>query len=109
MNWTDLRVVLTWLSGAGAIYLAGVVVAYLVENWPAWHVFPSWVKFVLPIIFSVGVSLGASALLGQPDFLEVIGPYFTLVVTIILAWLGTQNGYMKAKAMRYGADPKYLK
>ena len=53
MEFPTLEAVLVWIAtGGGAMALAGYVVSYLLENWPAWHNFPRFVKTVVPIIIA---------------------------------------------------------
>ncbi len=106
VDWTDIKSVLIWLTGVGAPYVVGYLVSLLAENWPAWHAFPRAVKFLVPMIVSILISLGATYLLSRADLLIAIGPYFALVVGAILAYLGTQNGYMATKRSGYGYAAK---
>lgn len=103
IDWTNLTVVLTWVVGFGAPYLVGKLFAYLAENWSKWHELPTQVKFIVPMVVSVLIALGAQALLTNfPEFLSVVSPYWAMVVQAILAYLGSQRGYMEAKSSNYG-------
>jgi len=102
VDYTSIVAVLTWVMGFGAPFLVGKLFAYLAENWSKWHELPKEVKFIIPMIVSVLLALGAQALLGQPAFLEQLAPYWTAVAQAIIAYLGTQQGYMEAKRASYG-------
>jgi hypothetical protein len=106
IDWTSLNAVLAWLVAGGAVFVANYAFALIAENFPAWHKLPSWLKFLIPIITSVLLAFGAQQLLLYPDIIEVIQPLWALLVTIILAWLGSQKGLMAAKANSYGAQYK---
>ena len=99
---TNLTVALTWLAGIGGPYLVGKLVSYLAENWAKWHTFPVPVKFLAPMIASVLISVGATLLLGQVDFLEQLSPWYTMVALSIVSYLGTQKGYMETRVANYG-------
>jgi purine-cytosine permease-like protein len=101
-DWTNLTAVLTWVVVLGAPYLVGKLFAYLAENWSKWHTLPGTVKFVVPLVVSVLIALGAQGLLTLPEFLATVSPYWALVVQAVLAYLGSQKGYMEAKASGYG-------
>ncbi len=109
VDWTDLSAVLKWLAGVGGPYVIGQVLSYLAENWPKWHTFPRWVKFLAPMLTSVLISLLATWLLTRADILVAMSPYFALVVGAVIAFVtywGTQNGYMATKRAAYGYGPK---
>jgi len=101
-NWADLTSVLTWLVGAGSVYLAGYAVSLLAQNFQWFVNLPSTVKFLIPLLISVGISIGAQALLSSQIFLSTVSPYFTVIALAVLNWLGSQQGYMKLKAADYG-------
>lgn len=107
IDYTNLEAVLTWLTGIGAPFLVGYLLSLLAENWLGWHGLPSAVKFFVPMVCSVGISLGANQLLQLPNLLAMISPWWTLIAGSIIAYLGTQTGYMTAKRSEYGANPRY--
>ena len=106
---TNLLEVLTWLASAGGASVAtGAVMALIIENWPAWHNFPRIVKFLVPIILSFGIALGANYLLLRPGFIDQVAPMYALIVTLILAWLGSQVAYIYANTKGYAASAKLV-
>ena len=92
---TDLVAVLTWLAGLGAVYIVGYGVSFLFEKIPGWGMkVPGWAKGVITIVVSIGVALGARYLLGRSDIVELLGPIFTLIVQLVLAYIGTQKAFV---------------
>ena len=90
----DLVQVLTWLAGVGAVYVVGYGLSFLLEKVPGWgSKFPGWARGPVVILFSVGVAFGAQYLLRQTHVVELLGPIFTMIVQIILAYLGTQKAF----------------
>jgi uncharacterized membrane protein len=106
VDWTVLEQVLLFLVSGGAVFVVNYALAYLVENFEFWHKLPSWLKFLIPIVASVLLAFGAQQLLLYPDIIAAIQPVWALIVTIVLAWLGSQRGYISAKAANYGAEKR---
>ena len=101
---TDLQSVLLWIvTGAGSAYLTGRILSLLAENWAFWHKLSSQLKFIISIATAALISVGAQLLLGEPEVLEAIAPWFTLVMQAIIEWLGSQQQYIQAKRVEYGA------
>ena len=105
-EFSNLTSVLVWLTGAGSAYIAGWVISLLAENWAAWHNLPRNVKFLIPLVLSPVLAMVATVLLRQDAFLQVVGPWFTIAVNSIIAYLGTQQAYMSAKRSDYGKLPE---
>jgi hypothetical protein len=61
---------------------------------------------VISLVLSVGIGVGAYYLLSLPELITFMQPYWALVVTIVLAWLGSQYAYMKAKSSGYAAKTR---
>lgn len=101
MDYTNFQQVLEWLAGVGGSYAVGVLVAWLVENWPKWHTLPRLVKFFLPMLAAVLISVGAVLLMQQTEFVSQASPWFRLIAQTVIAYLGTQGGYMQAKRSGY--------
>ena len=106
VDWTILESVLLFLVAGGAVFVVNYALAYLAENFGFWHKLPSWLKFLIPIVVSVLLAFGAQQLLLYPDIIAVIQPFWALFITIVLAWLGSQKGYISAKAASYGAEKR---
>jgi len=98
---TDFRTVLIWLAGVGGPYVIAYAMALLAENWPKWHELPRIVKFLVPILGCIMLSVGATLLLGQQEIIEAVSPWFALIMLSIIGWIGSQKGYMSAKASDY--------
>ena len=104
---TVLSSVLAWLAlGGGSVFVANYAFAWLAENFEFWHKFPHWLKLLIPIIVSVLLAFGAQQLLEFPDIVGMIQPYWELFIFVILAWLGSQKGYITAKKDAYGAEKR---
>lgn len=106
IDFSNLIVVLQWLAGIGGPYVIGQAVALLAENWPKWHELPKLVKFVAPMVASALVAVGATLLLQQTPLLEAVSPWYTIVATAVIGWLGTQKGYMEAKKADYARSAR---
>lgn len=106
-DYTDLPAVLVWLTGMGAPYVVGYSMAWILENVKWWHTLPEAVKFILPMLFSVGISVGSTYLLKNEELIQLLSPYWTLVVGAVLAWLGSQKAYITAHRVGYAPTVKY--
>ena len=106
VDWTLLTAVLAWVVAGGSVFLVNYGLAWLAENFEFWHKLPHWLKLLIPILTSVLLAFGAQQLLLFPDIIEIAQPYWALFVTIIIAWLGSQKGYVTAKKDAYGAQKR---
>jgi chromate transport protein ChrA len=102
MDSTQLGQVLLWLTGVGSPAVVMYILSWVVENWKGWINLPKDVKFLLPMIVSVLLSVGASQLLKYPDVIASISPWFQVMMTSILAYLFSQKAYMTAIKSEYG-------
>jgi hypothetical protein len=107
-DYSNLSVVLNLLAGATGVYLVGKLFSYLAENWAKWHTFSTQVKFIVPMIVSGVISIGSTLLLKQTEFLATISPYYTTLASFVIMYLGTQKGYIEAKASGYGKTAKHI-
>ena len=105
-NLLDIVIVLKWLTGIGSAYVTGKVFAFIAENFAFWHKLPRLVKFYVPMIFSVGLVFLADLVLHYTELLSMIQPNWALAVGAIVIYLGTQVGYMDAKARGYAASAR---
>lgn len=96
-DWTVLSSVLIWLAGVGAVAAVGWIVANFLEKMVWWNNLPPFVKWVTPPILSVLIAFGSQFLLKQEILLAQIQPYFALIVTILLAYWGSQVGHIATK------------
>lgn len=106
VDWTVFESVLLWIVAGGSVFIVNYGLAYLAENFAFWHKLPIWLKFLIPIVVSVLLAFGAQQLLLYPDVIAYIQPIWALGVTILLAWLGSQKGYISAKSANYGAEKR---
>jgi len=108
-DWTNLGEVISWLAvGGGVPVVVGIVLSYVAENVPAWHTLPKGVKFTVPVVIAVLLGLGANYLLLQTDLIDKVSPYWAMIMSILLAWFGSQVGYMQTKRAGYGANYKKI-
>jgi len=102
MDYTQLQEVLLWISGIGAPIIVAYVLSWVVENWAIWSTFPKEVKFLVPMVVSVGLSVGSAQLLNYPEIIATIQPWFQVVMSSILTYLASQKAYMGALKAGYG-------
>jgi len=102
IDYAVLNEVLLWITGIGAPVIIGYVLSLLAENFPAWHDLPRAVKFMVPLLGSVGLSAGAHVLLGYPDVIAQIAPWWNVLATSVLVYLGSQKAYIDVKKSGYG-------
>lgn len=103
VDWTILTSVLLYLVAGGSVYVVGYALSWVAENFEFWHKLPAVVKTLVPIVVSVLIAFGAQQLLQYPDLIALVQPYWQLAIVTILAWLGSQKGYLSAKSADYGA------
>lgn len=103
---SDLPSVLYWLATVGAPYITGKIFSYIAENFQGWHKLHRIVKFIVPMLVSVGISIGATVLMSKTGIVSELSPTYSIIAGSIMAYLGTQNGYMDAKRSGYGASAK---
>lgn len=97
-NWTNLSFTLTWLAGAGAPILSMAFFAEYIEKIPAWHKLHKTVKFIVPMVVSVLLSIGATYLLSNTDIVELLAPHFGLMAVAVLAYLQSQKTHRNTKS-----------
>lgn len=102
-NWKDLNEVLLWLVAGGAAAVVAALFSWLAENFEWWHKINKNVKLLISLVVSGGIAFAAYYLMALPDVITLIQPYWALFVTMVLAWLGSQLAYMKAKASGYAS------
>lgn len=101
---TSLTSVLLWIvAGPGVVFLVGKFVSLVLENWSGWANLPTSVKFLVPIVLSALLGVGAQLLLAQPELVGAVEPWFKIVMLAILAWVGSQSQYIASKRAEYGA------
>jgi hypothetical protein len=107
VEFTNLAAVLLWIATAGgAPYLAGKAWAFLLENWTWFHSWNKFFKFMVPMVLSILFAFAASAALQYGGgVLEQVQPWYAVLAAAVIGWLGSQKGYVEAKAAEYGADP----
>jgi hypothetical protein len=102
----DIIFALTWLAGVGAPYLVGKLFAYIAENFPKWHELRREVKFLIPMIVSILLSMGAILLMGQTEIVETLGPIWSMISSAVIMYYGSQIGYREIKTTDYGKSAR---
>ena len=104
---TNINDVLVWMTGVGSPYLINYALSMIAENWTFWHKIPRFWKFAVPMLLSVGFAVAASMLLEHGgNIIAVAAPYFTLVMGAVMAYIGSQNSYLKTKDTSYALKAK---
>lgn len=101
--WKDLNEVLLWLAAGGSAIVVAALFAFLAENAEWWHKISKTGKLIISLVLSAGIGAGAYYLLSLPEMITIVQPYWALFVTMVLAWLGSQYAYIKAKSSGYAA------
>jgi len=93
MDNANLQSVITWLITGGAGILGGAFVSFLAEQWPAFGARSKKVKQWAMVGASVVLALAAWAVqkFVPPATLAALAEPFKVVVTAVLALLGTQT------------------
>lgn len=102
VDFTNLVIVLQWLTGAGAAVVTGIIMSWVAENFKWWHTLPRMAKFIIPPVLCAVIAVVSVLALEQKEFIQAIGPWFAIVSGAILQYFGTQAGYMAAKTRGYG-------
>lgn len=102
----NLTAVLIWIAAGGGTAVVAWAVAYLAEMWPTWHGLPAAVKFIVPVLVSFGLAVGANYALNFTEILELAQPYWLMLVTAVAGWIATQAGLYKAKVRGISAKAK---
>ena len=93
-------------TGAGSMILAGLVMAYLLENFAWWHDLPRWLKLIAPIILSAVFATLAQSVIVL-DLLIFIPAPAQIVVLMMIMWLLSQLGYRSIKEGPYGESARH--
>lgn len=105
-EFSTLEELLVWVgTGAGAMVLAGLVLAYLLENMTWWHGLPRLVKLAVPILLTTGFGALAQFVI-VADLLTYIPPIAHTVILTLVGWLFSQLGYRAIKEGNYAAGAK---
>ena len=103
-NLTD---VLIWFAvGGGAMWLWGVVLARILENWIFWHKLQPWVKKIVPIIFAGFIGIAAESLIAV-DIVQYIPESAAAVILALLNWYFSQREYGAIKDSTYAAGARF--
>jgi len=106
MEFDSLEGVLVWVfAGGGAVLIAGYAEAFLLENWSAWHGFPTLVKKAFPIIMAGVFGIGAQ-LLVVSELLDAVPATISVVLLGALNWIFSQKAYISTKSNGYAAATK---
>lgn len=95
-----------WIgTGAGSMILAGLVMAYLLENFAWWHNLPRWVKLIAPIVLAAIFATLAQSVIVL-DLLTFIPAPAQVLLLMMIMWLFSQIGYRSIKEGPYAASAK---
>lgn len=105
-EFSTLEELLVWIgTGAGAMVLSGLTLAYLLENMTWWHGLPRLVKLAVPILLT-SVFGGLAQYVIVADLLTYIPPIAHTVILTLVGWLFSQLGYRAIKEGDYAASAK---
>ena len=90
---------------AGAQWLFGQLEARVLENWVAWHNFPSWVKKIVPMVLAVGIA-SASQLAINYNVEQYIPEWFAVILLSVINQLSNQKAYQDIKDSSYGESAR---
>jgi hypothetical protein len=104
-EWTSLAAVLAWIvTGGGAIVVASSLGALLEANWVPWQNLSSVLKNGIVLLFATLLAVGASILLTYTNVIELIQPWWLIVVAVIISWLtgityliGKRKGFARGR------------
>ena len=105
-DFSTLEEFLVWIgTGAGSMVLAGLVMAYLLENFAWWHDLPRWVKLIAPIVLAAIFATLAQSVIVL-DLLTFIPPPAQVLLLMMIMWLFSQIGYRSIKDGVYAASAR---
>ena len=93
-------------TGAGAMVLTGLVMAYLLENFAWWHDLPRWLKLIAPIVLAAIFGALAQSVIVL-DLLTFIPAPAQVVILMLIAWLFSQIGYRSIKEGNYAESARH--
>jgi len=102
-DWKELTEVLAWLMAGGGAIVVAALFAFLAENFEWWHKVNKNIKLLISLVLSGLIGFAAYYLMSLPDLLTIVQPYWALFVTMVLAWIGSQYAYLKAKGAGYAS------
>lgn len=107
-EFSTLEQFLVWVgTGGGSMILAGLVVAYFLENLAWWHNLPRWVKLITPIVL-----MGIFGVIAQSvitlDLLTFIPAPVQMILLMLIGWLFSQLGYRSIKGGNYAASARRI-
>jgi hypothetical protein len=74
--------------------------AIFLEKLPGWGTYvPESLRPWIVVLLGAGLSFGAQYLLKQTEVLATVQPVYKHIVTIIVAWLGSQQEYNNLKTL----------
>lgn len=93
---TNLQSLLTTLATGGSAALVAVFLSWLAEQWPAFKLQSSTLKFLEQVVLSGALGLGAWYLLTyQPALLAQLQPAFTAIALSVAPILAGQLWHSK--------------
>lgn len=104
-QFASLSEVLIWITGIGGMIIFGAIKARVLENWVAWHNFPTWVKKSAPAIFAGILALGANALLSF-EIVNLIPESVAVFILFGINYLVGQKEYESIKESGYAESTR---
>jgi hypothetical protein len=101
-----ISALLLWIfAGGGAMWFTGRVMAFLLENWTAYHNFPLLVKKLFPVVLAGILGIVAQALYVS-DLLTMLPPAVHAAILWAINYFFSQKQYAEIKEGAYGASTR---
>jgi len=86
---------LSWLSGptAGGLIIFAWFISWALDKYEFWKNLSRNTKLAIMWAIAVVLGVGGHLLAQLPNFIEIIDPYFKIVLGVTIAWLSTQVAY----------------
>jgi hypothetical protein len=105
-EFSSLEEFFVWVgTGGGAMLLAGLVVAYFLENLKFWHGLPRVVKLIVPLALQGLFGFLAQSVL-VADLLTSVPAIAQSILLMAIGWLFSQIGYRSIKEGDYAASAR---
>ena len=91
-NLTDF---LSWLSGptAGGLIIISWFISWALDKYDFWIDLSRNTKLTIMWFVAVALGVGGHLLMQSPNIVEIIDPYFKIILGVTVAWLSTQVAY----------------
>ena len=89
----NVDALITWLMTGGVVVVVSWCASWALEKWSWWQALSSKTRAVLILISSSVLGVCTVVLVHNPVLFEAIKPYAQVILTTIIAWLGTQTAH----------------